>query len=151
MWLYSQQYCSLEQPVLEGSQDTCVLWSAMKSHNLVEFFCSLYYTPLYFCACICVCMYTHTYIHTHACTLYAHSIVTYKNISKSSTLDFSLLFHKWRSLDLPINCTKCITYWYFSLTNYFYENAHFVQVQIIYSHGYPGAQPYSPSLSATFL
>lgn len=97
--------------MLEGSQEVCMLWSAMKSDNLVEFFSASLYTSFFLCVYTCTCMHT----------VYTESIVIYKNIWKSSTFDFSLLFHSLRSLNLSINCIKCITYWYFSVTNYFYE------------------------------
>lgn len=111
MWLYRQHYWFVEQPVVEGLQEACMLWSAMKSDTPVDFFCE----PLY--TCFFLCVYTRKCMHT----VYTGSIVIYRNIWKSSTFDSSLSFHNLRSLNSSINCIKCITYWYFSLTNYFYE------------------------------
>lgn len=126
--------------MLEGSQEVCMLWSAMKSDNLVEFLSKSLYTSFFLCMYTCTCMHT----------VYAESIVIYKNIWKSSTFDFSLLFHNLRSLNSSINCIKCITYWYFSLTNYFYEAEEKCSF-LMFGMYIVMAQPYSPSLSATFL
>ena len=48
----------LEQPVLEGSQEVCMLWSAVKSDNLVEVFSISLYTSVFLCMYTCTCMRT---------------------------------------------------------------------------------------------